>query len=233
MLCIPSSLNELLLLFRPCFTQPSFQTFTALVVGQIAQTRLRCVTGMLLGARLSRVWHHARAHRFFSHARWSADELGLAIAGVIVERLLPADAPLVVPVDDSLFKRRGRKIFGCAWDRDPTANSRRGRSRGVTAGSRPGSTSSCHSLSGRSACWCCSGSGGRGIPNTSRPSTPIHSGRPSPSWPGKSCACSPSASPAGRSTSLATQPMPPKRSPACRPTSRSPPGCAASSALRR
>jgi hypothetical protein len=124
MLCIPSSLNELLLLFRPCFTQLSFQTFTPPVVGQIAQTRLRCVTGMLLGARLSRVWHHARAHRFFSHARWSTDQLGLAIAGLIVERLLPADAPLVVPVDDSLFKRRGRKIFGGVWDRDPAANSK-------------------------------------------------------------------------------------------------------------
>lgn len=126
MLCVPSSLNELLLLFRPCFTQPSFRTFTALVVGQISQTRLRCVTGMLLGARLSRVWHHARAHRFFSHARWSADQLGLTLAGLIVERLLGTDAPMVVPVDDSLFKRRGRKIFGCVWDRDATANSKKG-----------------------------------------------------------------------------------------------------------
>jgi len=126
MLCIPSSLNELLVLFRPCFTQPSFRTFTALVVGQISQTRLRCVTGMLVGARLSEVWHHARAHRFFTHARWSADELGLTLAGLILERLLAPDAPLVVPVDDSLFKRRGRKIFGCVWDRDATANNKKG-----------------------------------------------------------------------------------------------------------
>ena len=77
MLCLPTSLDELLLLFAPCFTKPTFQTFRALVVGQISQTRLRCVTRMLIGARLSGVWHHARAHRFFSHARWCADELGL------------------------------------------------------------------------------------------------------------------------------------------------------------
>lgn len=123
---VPASLDELVLLFRPCFTKPTFQTFRALVVGQIAQTRLRCVTGMLVGARLSGVWHHARAHRFFSHARWSADELGLTLAGLIIERLVGADAPLVVPVDDSLFKRRGRKIFGCVWDRDATANNKKG-----------------------------------------------------------------------------------------------------------
>ena len=94
-----------------------------MVVGQIAQTRLRCVTGMLIGARLSELWHHARAHRFFSLARWSVDELGLKVAEVIVERLLPADAPLVVVVDDSLIKRLGRRIFGCFWHHDATANS--------------------------------------------------------------------------------------------------------------
>jgi DDE superfamily endonuclease len=126
MLCVPSSLNELLLLFAPCFSRPTFRTFCALVVGQVSQTRLRCVTGMLVGARLSGVWHHARAHRFFSAARWCVDELGLKVAEVIVERLLPADAPLVVPVDDSLLKRRGRRIFGCFWHHDATANSRRG-----------------------------------------------------------------------------------------------------------
>jgi hypothetical protein len=126
MLCVPSSLDELLLLFLPCFTRPTFQTFGALVVGQVSQTRLRCVTGMLVGARLSEVWHHARAHRFFSHARWSADELGLKMAEVIVERLLDPDAPLTVPIDDTLTKRRGRKVFGCFWHHDATANSRKG-----------------------------------------------------------------------------------------------------------
>jgi len=38
---------------------------------------------MLVGARLSGVWEHSRAHRFFSRARWSPDELGLVIATLI------------------------------------------------------------------------------------------------------------------------------------------------------
>ena len=126
MLCLPSSLNELLLLFATCFSRPTYRTFCALVVGQISQTRVRCVTGMLIGARLSGVWHHTRAHRFFSHARWCADELGLKVAEVIVSRLLSPDQPLVVPIDDTLAKRRGRKVFGCFWHHDATANSRKG-----------------------------------------------------------------------------------------------------------
>lgn len=73
MLCLPSSLNGLLVLFKTAFTQPTYRTFRALLIGQLSQTGLRTVCGMLVGARLSGVWHHARAHRFFSAARWSPD----------------------------------------------------------------------------------------------------------------------------------------------------------------
>jgi len=103
MLCLPSSLNELLLLFAPCFTKPTLQVFRALVVGQIAQTRLRCVTGMLVGARLSGIWHHARTHRFFSNARWSPDELGLRLAQLIVERFCEPEVAVLMAVDDTLL----------------------------------------------------------------------------------------------------------------------------------
>ena len=123
MLCVPSSLDELLLLFKTCFTRPTFETFRALVVGQISQTGLRTVCGMLVGARLSALWHHARAHRFFSHARWSVDEFGLRLAELIVERFCGPGAPVLVAVDDTLLHRLGRKIHACFWHHDATANS--------------------------------------------------------------------------------------------------------------
>jgi len=125
MLCLPSSLEGLLVLLAPCFTRPTFRTFRALVVGQISQTGLRTVTGMLVGARLSGVWHHARAHRFFSNARWSPDKLGLRLLDVIVERLVEPGAPLVLPVDDTLLHRLGRKVHATFWHHDATANSDR------------------------------------------------------------------------------------------------------------
>src|SRR5258708_38494291 len=96
----PCSLASLLTEFRPCFTAPTFTTFTGLVVGLIAQTRRRTVCGMLLGACLERVWHHSRAHRFFAAARWSADAVGLALADLIVTRLLPAGSPITIAVED-------------------------------------------------------------------------------------------------------------------------------------
>jgi hypothetical protein len=123
LLHVPASLDGLLSLFSSCFTQPTFQTFRALVVGQISQTGLRTVTGMLVGARLSGIWHHARAHRFFSCARWSADRVGLLLAAWVCERLLAPGETVVVAVDDSLCRRAGTKVHACFWHRDVTARS--------------------------------------------------------------------------------------------------------------
>ena len=111
---VPRSLADLLAMFRPCFTAPTFPTFVGLVVGLIAQTRRRTVCGMLTGAGLDQVWHHSRAHRLFSKPRWSGDALGLVLADLIVARLLPADSALTIAVDDTLFKRSGKKVFGVA-----------------------------------------------------------------------------------------------------------------------
>ena len=122
LLHVPASLEGLLSLFAGCFSQPTFQTFRALVVGQISQTGLRTVCGMLVGARLSGVWHHARAHRFFSCARWSADRVGLALAAMICERLIAPGETVVVAVDDSLCARVGPKVHACFWHRDVTGH---------------------------------------------------------------------------------------------------------------
>ncbi len=72
-------------------------------------------------------WHHSRAHRFFSRARWSRDELGLKLLEIVVERLLPAAATIELAVDDTLLKRWGRKVFG----RHPTAATRSGVHEGI------------------------------------------------------------------------------------------------------
>ncbi len=92
-----------------------------MVTGLIVQTRRRTVCGMLLGAGLTRAWPHDRAHSFFAKARWSTDQLGPALARLIVDRVLPEGAALQVAVDDTLFKRCGRKVHGAAWQHDGSA----------------------------------------------------------------------------------------------------------------
>src|SRR5580692_5161543 len=111
-LTLPASLAVLLGALRPCFTARSFVTFCGLAAGLAGQARRRTVAGMLLGAGLSRAWPHDRAHYFFARARWDPDDLGLAVAGLAVLLLLPPGAGLRVAVDDSVFRRSGRKVHG-------------------------------------------------------------------------------------------------------------------------
>jgi hypothetical protein len=122
---LPASLALLLGALRPCFTAPSFRTFCALVAGLAAWPRRRTVVGMLLGAGLSRVWPHDRAHYFFARARWEIDELGLSVARLVVLLLVPPGQALTVAVDDSLFRRTGRKVYGAGWQYDGSAPGRR------------------------------------------------------------------------------------------------------------
>lgn len=114
-------LSSLLATFRLGFTGPSFVTFSAMVRGFVAHVGERNVCGLLTGAGLAQTWHHTRAHRFFSRRRWSADLLGLQLASLLVHHLLPAGAPIELAVDDTLFRRSGRKVFGARWCHDGSA----------------------------------------------------------------------------------------------------------------
>ncbi len=136
-LTLPASLAGLLGALRPCFTAPSFATFCGLTAGLAGQVRRRTVCGMLLGADLARAWPHDRAHYFVARARWQADELGLAVARLVVLLLVPPGDPLTAAVDDSLFRRSGRKVWGAAWQHDGSSPARSKLSFGncfVTAG---------------------------------------------------------------------------------------------------
>jgi hypothetical protein len=119
---LPQSWAVVLQVFAPVFARRgTFRLFTVLATGMVAQTGRRTVVGMLAGAGMAqRVSFHA-ACRFFSHAVWDVDRLGLAAAGLIVRCLLDASEPIVVAVDDTLFKRWGRKVHHVFWTHDGSA----------------------------------------------------------------------------------------------------------------
>jgi hypothetical protein len=127
---VPTSLQGLLSLLAPCFTQPSFQTFSMLVVGMVGRIRDCTVTGMLQAAGLAGEWHHSRAHDFFARSRWDPDELGLRLLDFLVSVFVKAGAPIGLAVDDTLFGRSGRKVFGAHYLHDgaqPEGSGRRTR----------------------------------------------------------------------------------------------------------
>jgi hypothetical protein len=50
----------------------------------------------------------------------------LALARAVVVRFVPEDGALTIAVDDSLFHRCGKKVFGAAWQHDGSARGRDG-----------------------------------------------------------------------------------------------------------
>lgn len=118
---LPATFAAVLATLRPCFTAPSFRTFTTLVAGMIAQPGRRTITGMLCAAGVAGVWHHTRAYWLFGRARWCIDEVATALTGLVVSSLLPAESAVVIAVDDTLFHRSGRKVHAAAWHHDGAA----------------------------------------------------------------------------------------------------------------
>lgn len=118
---VPASLMMPLAVFSPLFTAPSFRTFTVLACGFLAQSGKRTVCGMLTGAGVSRAWSHDRAYSFFSRARWSPDDLGICAAKLVISLLVPDGEPVEILIDDTLFQRRGKKVWAASWFHDGSA----------------------------------------------------------------------------------------------------------------
>lgn len=116
---LPATWRGLLEMFRPAFRRSrTFGLFVLLATGLVAQAARRTVVGMLVGAGVAAVVSFHACCRFFSHHRWDVDRIGLVLARLIVDRLLDAGAPIVVVVDDTLFRRWGPKVFGAFWTHD-------------------------------------------------------------------------------------------------------------------
>jgi hypothetical protein len=122
LLSLPASWLALLETLRPVFGRSStFGLFVLLATGLVARSARRTVVGMLAGAGAAAVVSFHCACRFFSQYAWDTDRLGLAVARLIVGRLLPADAAITVVVDDTLFRRWGKKVHHAFWTHDGAA----------------------------------------------------------------------------------------------------------------
>ena len=89
-------------------------------------------TGVLTGTGwpdLAWTWSHDRAHAFFSGPSWNAESLGVVLAHLIVRTLPRLRWRRTVAVNDTLFKRRGKKMFGTARQHDGAARVPSGRAR--------------------------------------------------------------------------------------------------------
>jgi hypothetical protein len=117
-LIVPESFVRLLAAFRPCFTAPTFRAFRYLVAGWVHCPGRHTVTAVVVAAGVAGWWHVSVFHRFFSRARWDLDALGRVLFRLAL-RWVPPDQPLVVLVDDTLARKRGKAIALGSMHHDP------------------------------------------------------------------------------------------------------------------
>jgi hypothetical protein len=125
-LSLPKSAEPLLSRFSIAFTRPTFQRAMLLLVGSVLTPGRRTVTRTLWTVRtlyLGLGGHFSDYHRVFSRARWSPWPLGRVLAAAVLE-LVPADQPVVCPVDDTAAQHRGKHVYGKGRHRDACRSTR-------------------------------------------------------------------------------------------------------------
>jgi len=121
---LPQSFVVLLAAFADCFTAPSYGNFCQIVAGWVHCLGRRTITAVTLASGAAGSRHISVFHRFFARARWSLDALGRALFDLALA-WLPADQPLLVLVDDTLARKRGKCVALASMHHDPLLSTAR------------------------------------------------------------------------------------------------------------
>ena len=123
MLTLPDEYTILFAHFAPLFSKRVWRLALVLLVGAILAPGKRTVTAALRIMGLSEEKHFQNYHRVLNRAVWSS----LAVSAVLVTLLVNTFArrgPVVVGLDETVERRRGKKIKAKGIYRDPVRSSK-------------------------------------------------------------------------------------------------------------
>src|SRR5918993_2991762 len=103
---------SLLMPFAVAFTAPTYRHVLVLVSGTILASGWRTVAAALRAVGLGDERRFTTYHRVLNRDVWSAPVLSRVLLDLLVRTFLAPDAPLELVVDETLERRRGRKL---AW----------------------------------------------------------------------------------------------------------------------
>ena len=119
---VPTRFVPVILPFAGLFRQRTWRHARALLVGAILAPGVRTVTSVLriLGLAQERRW--VNYHRVLSRAVWSPRAASRLLLGLLVRAFVPA-GPVLVGLDDTIERRRGKRIRAKGIYRDPVRSS--------------------------------------------------------------------------------------------------------------
>ena len=114
----PAEMIRVLTLFAPLFSKSVFQHVQVLLAGAILAPGKTTIASALRAMGLEEERRFCRYHRVLSRATWSSREASRLLLGLLVEAFVP-EGPLVLGVDETLERRRGKKVAAKGIYRDP------------------------------------------------------------------------------------------------------------------
>jgi hypothetical protein len=110
--------------FSVAFTAPTFTKVLVLIFGTILAPGRRTVTSALRMMGLGGDPRYSKYHRVLNRDRWSPWLVSRILLSVIVSIFISAGAPLLLMIDETLERRRGKRIKYKGWFRDPILSTR-------------------------------------------------------------------------------------------------------------
>ncbi len=120
--CLPSCFATVILAFAPLFFQRSWRHAEVLLTGAILAPGKRTVTSLLRIMRLAHERRFVNYHRVLNRAEWSARAASHLLLGLLLDVFVPT-GPVVLGIDDTIERRRGKCIAAKGIYRDPVRSS--------------------------------------------------------------------------------------------------------------
>jgi hypothetical protein len=119
---LPARFAAMILCFAPLFRHRSWRHAEVLLIGAILAPGRRTVSSILRISGLSRERRFVNYHRVLNRAAWSGRAAARVLLGLLLDAFLPT-GPVLLGLDDSIERRRGKRISAKGIYRDPVRSS--------------------------------------------------------------------------------------------------------------
>ena len=122
MTALTTEIITILAAFASQFTQPTWKNLQTLFIGATLCRGPRRITSILRVMELVQERNFCKYHRVLSHARWNGLTLSKILLGLLIQ-ILPDSWPILIAVDETLERRKGKKIKAKGVYRDAVRSS--------------------------------------------------------------------------------------------------------------
>jgi hypothetical protein len=123
MLRLPARFAAVILCFAPLFRQHTWRHAQVLLIGAILVPGQRTVTSILRICGLCRERRFVNYHRVLNRAAWSGRVAARVLLGLLLDAFVP-HGPVLLGLDDTIERRRGKRISAKGIYRDPVRSSK-------------------------------------------------------------------------------------------------------------